>query len=87
MALGLIFAFLVNALGAMPPVYAESAQQGMIARADEFLLPAPGKMVALSPAYSPAVLKGIKIDPKNPFRFDFFVDTGDSLKKRYVIPK
>src|SRR5260370_37276115 len=45
---------------------------------DGFALPAPGQMVALSPAFSPAVLKGIKLDPKNPFRFHFFVDSGDS---------
>jgi len=46
--------------------------------AQDFVLPAPGQMVALSPAFSPAVLKGIKLDPQNPFRFHFFVDTGDS---------
>jgi len=31
---------------------------------------------------SPAVLKGIKLDPKNPFRFHFFVDTGDDVSLR-----
>ena len=72
-ALGLIFAFLVNTIGPICPI-ACSAE-------GEFRLPAPGQMVALSPAYSPAVLKGIKLDPKNPFRFHFFVDTGDSLPK------
>jgi len=41
-------------------------------------LPKPGQMVALSPAFSPAVLKGIKLDAQNPFRFNFFVDSGDS---------
>jgi len=46
--------------------------------AQDFALPAPGQMVALSPPFSPAVLKGIKLDPKNPFRFHFFVDRGDS---------
>ena len=46
---------------------------------EAFILPTPGKMVALSPAFSPVVLKGIKLDPNNPFRFHFFVDTGDSL--------
>jgi len=65
-ALGLVFAFLANTLGPCP-VYAQ-----------DFVLPAPGQMVALSPAFSPAVLKGIKLDPKNPFRFHFFVDRGDS---------
>ena len=46
--------------------------------AKEFSLPAPGVMVPLSPAFGPAVLKGIKLDPKDPFRFHFFVDRGDS---------
>ena len=46
--------------------------------AQDFRLPEPGQMVALSPAFSPAVLKGIKLDPHNPFRFHFFVDKGDS---------
>ncbi|MEI7999571.1 MAG: hypothetical protein WCH62_08735, partial [Candidatus Omnitrophota bacterium] len=41
-------------------------------------MPAPGQMVALSPSFSPAVLKGIKLDPKDPFRFHFFVDRGES---------
>ena len=46
--------------------------------AQDFRLPEPGQMVALSLAFKPAVLKGIKLDPKNPFRFHFFVDSGDS---------
>ena len=66
-ALGLLFAFLINTLGPMPVAYSQ-----------EFYLPAPGQMVALSAAYSPAVLKGIKVDPQNPFRFHFYVDRGDS---------
>ena len=61
---------MVNTFGPLPT-----------AQAQEFRLPAPGQMVALSPSFSPAVLKGIKLDPKNPFRFHFFVDTGDSLPK------
>jgi hypothetical protein len=67
---GIIFAFTAN-VWAMPSVYAQ-----------ELYLPAPGQMVALSPAFSPAVLKGIKLDPKNPFRFHFFVDSGDSKLKQ-----
>ncbi len=69
-ALGLIFAFLANSFGPICPI-ACSADA-------EFRLPAPGHMVALSPAFSPAVLKGIKLDPQNPFRFHFFVDRGET---------
>jgi|GEM_PF-3073122 len=71
-AFGLIFAFLANTVGPMP-VYALETQNFASLR-----LPAPGEMVSLSPAFSPAVLKGIKLDPKNPFRFHFFVDRGDT---------
>ena len=41
-------------------------------------MPAPGTMVALSAAYQPPVLKGIKVYPDNPFRFDFILDKGNS---------
>jgi len=47
------------------------------AEADEFRLPAPGVMVHLSPEFSPPILKGIKVHPDNPFRFDFILDKGD----------
>ena len=65
-ALGLIFAFLVNILGPLPT-----------AQAQEFSLPAPGVMVRLSPEFNPPILKGIKVHPDNPFRFDFILDQGD----------
>jgi len=41
-------------------------------------LPAPGAMVTASSAYVPPMLKGIIIDPENPFQFDFILDSGDS---------
>src|SRR5271167_1501446 len=47
------------------------------AYADEFFLPAPGVMVALSPEFNPPILKGIKVHPDNPFKFDFILDPGD----------
>jgi hypothetical protein len=51
-----------------------------------FYLPAPGVMVGLSPEFSPAVLKGIKLDPQNPFRFHFFIDIGDTPTRGQVPP-
>jgi len=62
-----MLAFMVNTMGPLP-----------LAQAQEFSLPAPGQMVALSPALNPAVLKGIKLDARDPFKFHFFVDKGDS---------
>ena len=49
-----------------------------IARAVDFGLPAPGVMVHLSPPLDPPILKGIKVHPDNPFRFEFILDRGDS---------
>ena len=39
-------------------------------------LPRPGTMIGLSPAFQPAVVKGIRIYPDDPLRFDFIIDTG-----------
>ena len=61
----IIFAFLLNTLGFMP------------ALANEISLPKPGVMVPLSPSFNPPVLKGIKVYPDNPFRFEFILDQGD----------
>ena len=65
----ILLCFVITSVLGPCPVQAEEA----------FLLPSPGQMVALSPAYNPVVLKGIQLDPKNPFRFHFFVDRGDSV--------
>jgi phosphoglycerate kinase len=63
-ASGLIFAFLGTSL---QPV-----------RAQELILPAPGTMVNLSPAYVPVLIKGLRVHPENPLLFDFILDTGRS---------
>src|SRR5471030_648692 len=59
--------FMVNALGPIP-----------VTQAQDYRLPAPGTMVHLSPPLDPPMLKGIKVHPDNPFRFDFILDKGDS---------
>lgn len=41
-------------------------------------LPAPGAMVNPSPAFVPVLIKGLSIDPENPFQFEFIVDSGNS---------
>ncbi len=66
-AFGFIFIFLANTIGSVPLV-----------RADDFRLPASGVMVHLSPPLNPPILKGIKVHPDDPFRFDFILDKGDS---------
>jgi hypothetical protein len=52
------------------------------AGADNFLgLPEPGKMITLSPAFSPVCIKGLKINPADPFAFDFIIDKGSEPLK------
>jgi len=41
-------------------------------------LPVPGAMVMPTQPFVPTVMRGLKVHPDNPFRFDFIVDTGDS---------
>ena len=62
----IIVAFLINTVGLFPLVQAQ-----------DYRLPAPGVMVHLSPPIDPPILKGIKVHPDNPFRFDFILDKGD----------
>ncbi len=44
-------------------------------------LPVPGTMVNLSQSFAPVILKGVRVYPDNPLRFDFILDTGDSKLK------
>ncbi|MDE2027911.1 MAG: hypothetical protein KGJ11_05165, partial [Candidatus Omnitrophica bacterium] len=60
-----VVVFVLNTAGPLP------------ARAQDLVLPRPGAMVSLSPAYNPPVLKGIKVYPDDAFRFDFIMDKGD----------
>jgi CheY-like chemotaxis protein len=41
-------------------------------------LPAAGTMVNVSEKYTPLILQGIVLDPENPLKLKFIVDTGDS---------
>ncbi len=63
--IAIFIAFLVNTIGPL-------------AQAEDFRLPAPGTMVSLSPKFNPPILKGIKVHPDNPFRFEFILDQGSS---------
>jgi len=55
-------------------------------QAQEFLLPTPGVLVRLSPPVNPPILKGIKVHPDNPLRFDFILDKGDSFLESKLSP-
>jgi len=72
-AFGLIFAFLVNTFGPLP-----------LAKLKIFVCLRPGYGTPKS-EFNPPILKGIKVHPDNPFRFDFILDKGDGLSNG-VIP-
>ena len=42
------------------------------------ILPTAPGLVDLSPAFTPAIMRGISIHPDNPLQFDFIMDAGDS---------
>ncbi len=46
--------------------------------AQQLILPVPGTRVQLSPAFHPPILRGIKVHPSNPLRFDFILEQGNS---------
>ena len=46
-------------------------------------LPAPGQMMTLSSAFKPLVLKGLRIYPHDPFKFDFILDPGQQIQPRF----
>lgn len=46
--------------------------------ASQLSLPIPGQMVTASPVYVPLMLTGLRINPEDPLRFDFIIDTGNS---------
>ena len=65
----LLVAFLINSVLTVP-----------IVQAQELVLPKPGVMVHLSPPVNPPILKGMKVNPNNPFRFEFILDRGDRVE-------
>ncbi|MBF0384424.1 MAG: HEAT repeat domain-containing protein [Candidatus Omnitrophica bacterium] len=77
--LGFLAAFFLVLESILSPVasYAQSVYD----------LPAVGAQVNLSQSFAPAVLKGIRIDPKEPLNFDFIVDAGDSGLKDAELKK
>jgi len=65
----ILLGFLVNAIGPICPSVC-LAQEGVV-------LPAPGVMVHLSPAFEPAHLQGMTIHPDNTLMFDFLINKGN----------
>ncbi|MFA5089198.1 MAG: WD40 repeat domain-containing protein, partial [Candidatus Omnitrophota bacterium] len=70
-SLVVVIAFSLSLLATPSPAYAQAMLN----------LPQPGVMIPLSPGFNPAILRGIKVFPEEPFRFDFIVDAGQSNLK------
>jgi len=47
-------------------------------------LPVPGTMVGISRPFVPLSLKGLIVDPRNPLKFQFIVDTGSDASLRGI---
>ena len=71
----IIICFMWTNIGPIPMVQAQVSPDAV-----DLYLPPPGVMVPLSPAFDPPVLRGIKVHPDNPFRFDFILDQGDEYR-------
>ena len=69
----LLIVFLFNSVITVP-----------IVQAQELVLPKPGVMVRLSPPVNAPTLKGMKVNPNNPFRFEFILDKGDIVETRHA---
>src|SRR6266581_3971989 len=69
--------FLFNSFGSFPVAKADEDSLFLARQAEDFILPEPGALVHLSPEFNPPILKGLKVHPDNPFRFDFILDQGD----------
>jgi len=41
-------------------------------------LPLAGNMIFVSPGFNPAIIRGVRVHPDDPLRFDFIVDRGDN---------
>ncbi|MCP4652901.1 MAG: hypothetical protein GY858_05905 [Candidatus Omnitrophica bacterium] len=80
--LGIVFCFLtgLGLSGLMKDIALKKVNS--VAFQDNLDLPAPGAMVKQTSDFAPAKLKGIKIFPDNPLKFDFVIDCGNTNLER-----
>ncbi len=70
-AIAVLISFGLTSVMPVSPTYAQTEPSARLA------LPEPGTLVQSSQSYTPVIVNGIKINPDNPFEFDFVIDTGD----------
>jgi len=73
----MVIVFLAGQIGVVFPSNAYSQSLPTV-QTGVFNLPAVGAMISTTPSFVPAEMKGIKIFPDNPLRFDFIIDTGNT---------
>ena len=67
-SLVLVWAMVCSSLVPVPQVFASQSVK----------YPAPANLLALTAAFTPALLKGIKVNPNNPLQFNFLIDQGET---------
>ncbi|MFA5088991.1 MAG: hypothetical protein WC552_08180, partial [Candidatus Omnitrophota bacterium] len=67
----MVVSFLFTSILPLSPSYAQSFSPVISG------LPVPGAMVNPSPCFCPPLLKGVILDPDNPLRLDFIIETGE----------
>ncbi len=48
-------------------------------------MPRPGAMVGFTSHHTPVLIRGVIVDPLEPFRFDFLLDTGNNISDQQVL--
>lgn len=69
-----VLAFVTNLV--LPP-YAQAQNVIGVSAVQTLNLPVPGALINPTFSYNPPIIKGLKLYPDNPLRFDFMMDTGD----------
>ncbi len=50
-------------------------------------LPSPGSYVSLSSGFQPTIIRGITLDPQNPFQYEFLIDQGEGSLNEEALKK
>ncbi|MFT5170147.1 MAG: hypothetical protein ACI8Q2_000765, partial [Candidatus Omnitrophota bacterium] len=67
-SLFVVLTFVISSLAVTPYAHSQSV-----------VTPTLQPILTLTQPFNPVVLKGIKVDPANPFKFDFVIDQGDFI--------
>ena len=80
--LSIFTAFHFIASSVIPPQFANA--QSIIQNLN---LPLPGQMISLTPGFKPTLIQGISLDPVDPLKMNFIVNTGDTKLQGEALKK